>query len=119
MKCCRILFILRILLRTRAYFDAPASVCLLPCGIKVSRRLLDRSGAIHMLAQKKEILWLKHPENWRDLILKKAMRPKTCVTEKCFWDTRLVNRFLWPDEARSFSPLAPHARITAAHWQKG
>ena len=54
-----------------------------------------------------------------DLILKKAMRLKTCATEKCFWDTRLANRFLWPEAATTFSPSPQRAHIMAVHWQKG
>src|SRR5262249_34670407 len=66
----------------------------------------------------KEILWLKNLANLRDLILKKVMRPKKWVREKCFWVTRLANRFLWPDAVKSFSPSAQRAHITAARWRR-
>src|SRR5215471_15899717 len=85
-----------------------------PFGVKVPRRLLDRSGAIHMLAQK-EILWLKHPVNSRALILKRAMKSKTWAMGKCFWDTRLASQFLWPNEAMIFSPSVRRAHITEDH----
>ena len=52
-----------------------------------------RSGAIPIIEGKQNFLWLKHPANLRDLILKKAMRPKRCAREKCSWVTRLANRF--------------------------
>jgi hypothetical protein len=106
------------IVRDARVFFAPKRICSLPFGIKVPRQLLDRFGAIHML-QQKEILSLKHPANLRDLILKRATRSETCRMEKCYWATRLVNRFWWPDAVKSFSPSGERAHITADHWRKG
>jgi hypothetical protein len=39
---------------TRVFLTPQQAFAFFQCGIKVPRRLLDRSGAIHMLAQKRK-----------------------------------------------------------------
>src|SRR4029077_15913304 len=85
---------------------------------KVPRRLLDGSSAIHVVQRGEIFLWLKHPANLRDLIWKREATSMTSQMGQCFWVTRLANRFLWPDAAKSFSASAQRAPITAARWPK-
>src|SRR5689334_5613370 len=86
--------ILRMLLETRAYFSRRERLGLFPFwNIESFQDLIGSVQYDSYVSTKKGILWLKLPANLRDLILKKAMRLKTCATDKCFWDTHLANRF--------------------------
>src|SRR5215831_16327306 len=79
----RLLFILRILFGTRSYFSFLERLCPLPLGIlKVPRRLLARSGAIHVVQRGEIFLWPKRSVNSRDLIGKREPTSMTSQMEQ-------------------------------------
>src|SRR5262245_12938321 len=118
MKWGRVSFIHRILLGTRVYFSRPRKRLLSSMRNRNANTIAGSVRCDSYVSTKRKFLWLKYQANLRDLILKKAMRPKTCKREKCFWDMRLANRFLWPDAAMTFSPSVQRVHIMAVRWQK-
>src|SRR5215468_827982 len=107
-----VLFILRILLGTRAYFSN-GIVIAESCG-----RDNWSSRCDSYVTAGRKYLWRKHRVSLKDLISKRAVRSKKWPKEKCFWDTRSAKRSLWRGAATSFLPSARLARITVDRWRK-